>query len=95
MTWFHPAGSLRSGEADVVVTPETAPWTYCGLQVWTLTPGQRISLDLSDAEGVLVPLSARDVSVTVDGEAFTLAGRSGVFDSVSDWMYIQIGRAHV
>ena len=39
MTWFHPAGTLASGDADLVVTPDTAPWTYSGLQVFTLRPG--------------------------------------------------------
>ena len=67
MTWFHPAGTLASGDADLVVTPDTAPWTYSGLQVFTLRPGATVTVTLSEDEGVLVPLSARDVDVTVDG----------------------------
>jgi 5-deoxy-glucuronate isomerase len=91
MTWFHPAGSLREAEADVVVTPQTAPWTYCGLRVWTLAEGQPVSIELTEDEGVLVPLSAQDVDVSVDGEQFRLAGRQGVFDAVSDWLYVPLG----
>jgi 5-deoxy-glucuronate isomerase len=91
MTWFRPAGSLRSGDADVVVTPDTAPWTYSGLTVWTLQPGRTIDVDMSADEGVLVPLSAQDVRVTIDGETFVLAGRTGVFDAVSDWLYVPVG----
>ena len=91
MTWFHPAGTLASGDADLVVTPDTAPWTYSGLQVFTLRPGAAVSVTLSEDEGVLVPLSARDVDVTIDGIAYRLAGRDGVFAAVSDWMYVPVG----
>jgi 5-deoxy-glucuronate isomerase len=91
MTWFHPAGSLRHGDADVVVTPEVAQWDYSGLRVWTLEPGRPVSTELVGEEGVLVPLSARDVRVTVDDESLILAGRDGVFDAVSDWVYVPVG----
>ncbi len=91
MTWFHPAGSLREGDADVVVTPDTAGWTYSGMRVWTLDPDRSVTVDLVGEEGVLVPLSARDVDVTVDGAEYRLAGRSGVFDAVSDWLYVPVG----
>jgi len=91
MTWFHRAGTLASGGADLVVTPDTAPWTYSGLQVFTLRPGAVIRVTLTEDEGVLVPLSARDVDVTVDGQEFQLAGRDGVFAAVSDWMYVPLG----
>ena len=91
MTWFRPAGSLRDGDADVVVTPDTAPWTYSGLRVWTLQPGQAVQIAMAGDEGVLVPLSARDVTVSVDGEEFLLGGRDGVFDAVSDWIYVPVG----
>ena len=91
MTWFRPAGSLREGDADVVVTPDTAPWAYSGLRVWTLHPGRPVELVMAGEEGVLVPLSARDVRVTVDGTEYQLAGRDGVFDAVSDWLYVPVG----
>ena len=91
MTWFHPAGSLREGAADVLVTPEVAQWDYSGLRVWTLSPGRSVQFHLAGEEGVLVPLSARDVDVTVDGEGLRLSGRDGVFDSVSDWVYLPVG----
>lgn len=91
MTWFHPAGTLRTDQADVLVTPDLAPWTYSGLRVVTLTPGTPVELTLEADEGVLVPLSAQDVSVTVDGETVVLAGREGVFAAVSDWAYIPLG----
>ncbi len=91
MTWFHPAGSLNNGDADVDVTPENAGWEYSGLRVYTLHSDRSVSLTLDSEEGVVIPLSARDVRVTIDGREFTLEGRSGVFDSVSDWIYAPVG----
>jgi 5-deoxy-glucuronate isomerase len=91
MTGFHPAGTLADGRADVVVTPAVAGWDYSGLLVYTLRAGEAVSLTLAEDEGVLVPLSARDIDVTVDGQAFRLAGRDGVFDAVSDWIYLPLG----
>ena len=91
MTWFHPAGTLRTDDADVLVTPDLAPWTYSGLRVVTLRPGVPVEVTLEEDEGVLVPLSAQDVRVTVDGETVLLAGREGVFAAVSDWIYVPLG----
>jgi 5-deoxy-glucuronate isomerase len=45
---------------------------------------------LTGMEGVLVPLSATDITVTIDGNEWTLGGREGVFAAVSDWMYIPV-----
>ena len=91
MTWFHPAGSLQQGAADVVVTPSVAGWQYSGLHVYPLSAAAPVTFTLAEDEAVLVPLSAREVSVTVDGESFTLAGRDGVFHAVSDWAYLPLG----
>ena len=90
MSWHRAAGSLRSGEADVVVTPEDAGWAYSGMRVWTLG-SQPVTFVLDGEEGVLVPLSAQDVEVIVDGQALRLRGRRGVFDAVSDWVYLPVG----
>jgi 5-deoxy-glucuronate isomerase len=91
MTWLHPAGTLRADDAEVVVTPAVAGWEYSGLRVLSLVPGVPVSLSLDLDEAVVVPLSARDVRVIVDGTAYVLAGRDGVFAAVSDWMYVPLG----
>ncbi|MEY3309991.1 MAG: hypothetical protein RL107_127 [Actinomycetota bacterium] len=91
MTWFFPSGTLASGDADVLVTPENAGWAYSGLHVYPLSTGSTVSVVLDGEEGVLVPLSAENVAVTVDGTEFTLAGRKGVFAAVSDWIYVPVG----
>jgi 5-deoxy-glucuronate isomerase len=91
MTWLRPAGSLQADGADVLVTPENADWAYSGLRVHTLGSNATATFTLDGEEGVVVPLSARNVTVTVDGVAHVLAGRDGVFASVSDWMYLPLG----
>ena len=50
-----------------------------------------VSIALDRDEAVVVPLSARDVTVTVDGTEHRLAGRDGVFAAVSDWLYVPLG----
>lgn len=87
MTWHRPASELASGRADVVVTPANAGWTFSGLQVFTMIAGADVTIDLDENEAVIVPLSATDVDVEVDGQSFVLKGRTGVFAAVTDWLY--------
>ena len=88
MTWHRRAGTLASERADVVVTPADAGWEFSGLQVFSLTADSVVTLDLGEDEAVIVPLSATDIVVDVDSQSFALAGRTGVFASVSDWLYV-------
>lgn len=90
MSNHHRATALSTADSLVTVTPEQAGWAYSGLEVFDLAAGPVIRV-LEGVEAVLVPLSATDVSVTVDGAAHTLAGRVGVFAAVSDWMYLPLG----
>ncbi len=91
MTWHRPAfaGSTPTGPADAHVGPEDAGWTYSGLHVVTLD-GSTVPVALDGEEAVVVPLSARDVTVGVDGESYHLTGRDGVFAAVSDWLYVPV-----
>lgn len=91
MSWHRPAGQAGSGAADLEVTPDDAGWEYSGLRVVTLRTGDTVRVDLAADEAVVVPLSARDVTVTVDGAPHRLAGREGVFAAVSDWLYAPVG----
>ena len=90
MTWLLPAGSTRSGRADVLVTPDSAGWTYSGMHVYTLRPGEPVAVTLSGEEGVLLSLSARDFQVDVNGTSVPMRGRAGVFAAVSDWIYLPV-----
>ena len=89
-TWLIPAGSAGEGRADLLITPESAGWTYCGMRVFTLRSGDPATFTLEGEEGVLVSLSARDFRVSVDGREFPMRGREGVFAAVSDWMYLPV-----
>lgn len=88
MSWHIPAKNV--GE-EVSVSPESAGWAYSGLRVVTLREGHVERMELDREEAVVVPLSARDIEVTVDGVRYQLAGREGVFAAVSDWIYVPVG----
>jgi 5-deoxy-glucuronate isomerase len=90
----RPAGTLADGDLTVSLTPQDAGWTYAGLLVVSLAAGVERSIDLGVSEAVVLPLSATDVVVIVDGERFTVEGRTSVFDRVTDFVYAP-RRAHV
>lgn len=90
MSNHHRAPALSTDDSLVTVTPALAGWTYSGLEVFDLASGP-VTRVLDGVEAVLVPLSATDVVVTVDGDRHTLRGRTGVFAAVSDWVYLPLG----
>ena len=83
-----PSGTAAHGSDPVYVTPADAGWTYCGLHVISLSPGETRTLHSGDTELFVLPLSATDVSVVAAGQAFTLHGRTSVFARVSDFAYV-------
>ena len=89
MTLLLPAGSTAEGGDAVVITPESAGWTYCGLRVVRLGPGTSRTLATGSEEVAVLPL-AGSATVEVDGERFDLQGRRSVFERVTDWAYVPI-----
>jgi 5-deoxy-glucuronate isomerase len=87
--WHRPAEAPRHGVA-VAVTPQDAGWTYAGLDVWVLAPGERRALPTLGVERAVLPLSGSYV-VEVDGLRFDLDGRPDVFSRVTDWAYVPLG----
>ncbi len=89
--WYKPHGSLAHAHGPMSITAEEAGWAYSGLTVID----RDHAMDLGDREAVVLPLSARDVTVTITTSeseaAYTLAGRDGVFAAVSDWVYVPRG----
>jgi 5-deoxy-glucuronate isomerase len=83
-----PAGTATDG-STLVITPETAGWTYCGLRVTTLTPGEALALVTANEEFAVLPLAGSAI-VEVEGHRFELEGRASVFARVSDWVYLPI-----
>ena len=84
-----PAGERGDGSAELVVTPESAGWTYCGLRVVTLAAGESLPVATGNEEVAVVPL-AGSVAVDVEGRRFELEGRTSVFARISDWAYLPV-----
>jgi 5-deoxy-glucuronate isomerase len=84
---YRPAGSTSAGDWDLVITPETAGWTYSGLRVATLRAGGSITFATGADEAIVVPLEGA-VRVSCDGESLALAGRPGVFSGPTDFAYL-------
>ena len=87
----RPSGTLADGDLAVSLSPDDAGWTHSGLVVVLLAPGVERSIELGDSEAVVLPLSAIEVDVVVDGQQFELDGRISVFDRVTDFVYAPRG----
>jgi 5-deoxy-glucuronate isomerase len=73
--------------AATAVSPADAGWTYSGLRVVSLAPGERHTLATGDEEMLVLPLAGGCV-VECDGEVVELEGRASVFSRVSDFAYV-------
>ncbi len=83
----YPLGTLAHDAGPVALAPSQAGWSYTGLTVVDLVVGEPFSVMLDGTEAVVLPLSATDLTVTVDDESFAVEGRTGVFARVSDFVY--------
>jgi len=80
-------GSSAEGAFSLVVTPEQAGWGFSGLRVLELAPGASHAFDTGPDELLVLPLAGGCV-VACDGERFEVEGRDGVFDRVTDFVYV-------
>jgi len=80
------AGETATGSHALEITPERAGWGFSGLRVLELRAGGAHAFDTGEEELVVLPLEGA-CAVTVDGEAFALEGRDGVFAAVTDFVY--------
>jgi 5-deoxy-glucuronate isomerase len=71
---------------DLVVTPEQAGWTYSGLKILDLAPGQSHTWATGEDELLVLPLSGAAL-VTCEDKTFELQGRRSVFSRVTDFSY--------
>ncbi|WP_040815217.1 5-deoxy-glucuronate isomerase [Nocardia concava] len=83
----RPHGTLSSAGDPVSLTPEDAGWSYTGLRVLRLGPGERRVVNTGEFEAFVLPL-AGSCTVRVDGQVFELAGRDSVFTRVTDFAYV-------
>jgi 5-deoxy-glucuronate isomerase len=84
-----PAGSASDSESSLTITPESADWTYCGLRIVQLEPGEQRAVTTGGEEIAVLPLAGSAI-VDVEDDRFELEGRSSVFARVSDWAYLPI-----
>ncbi len=84
---YVPAGSLARGRDPVLLTADEAGWRYSGLRVLAFADGETRTVTTGDTEVFLLPLSASDITVEIDGDTFRLEGRPSVFARVTDFLY--------
>lgn len=87
MSLHRPRASLLRGDAAVSLSPEDASWTYSGLHVFQLGPGDEKSLHLPGDEVVLVPLRG-SFHLSSEVLSVTLAGRDDLFHELTDRVYL-------
>jgi 5-deoxy-glucuronate isomerase len=76
----------------VDITPFNAGWGWSGLRVFELGPGDAVSIESQGNEMLVLPLAGA-ATVQCGAEEVALAGRTSVFDAVSDFAYIGRDRA--
>ncbi|MUN39500.1 5-deoxy-glucuronate isomerase [Actinomadura sp. NEAU-AAG5] len=82
--------AVSAPEVSLEITPDGAGWTYSGLRVLTLAPGEEAVLETGGAETLVLPLAGScAVTIEADGgtETFDLEGRPDVFSRVTDFAY--------
>jgi 5-deoxy-glucuronate isomerase len=84
------AGATADGPYLVGVGPEQAGWTYSGLAVVRLEPGEPLVVSSERAEMLVLPL-AGSCRVTVGDETHELRGRTSVFAGPTDFSYVPRG----
>jgi 5-deoxy-glucuronate isomerase len=81
------AQHLTTTGRELQVLPADAGWSYSGLRIIELGPGESRTLDTGAEEMVVLPL-AGGCTVTCDDTTFELQGRTGVFTRVTDFTYV-------
>jgi 5-deoxy-glucuronate isomerase len=87
MKYHLPAGTAAEEPYGLVITPESAGWTYSSLRVLDLADGGSHEFDTGEFETIVLPL-AGSCAVGCEGERFELRGRDDVFGRVSDFAYV-------
>jgi 5-deoxy-glucuronate isomerase len=85
--FYRPAGTAAHGPYTAYVDPESAGWGHSSLRVLELPAGGEHELSTEDSEWIVLPLSG-GCTVRCDGETFELAGRTSVFEGVTDFAYV-------
>lgn len=87
--YLLPAGTAGTSGSSLVITPQSAGWSYCGLEVLDMQPGESRDLATGSSEVAILPL-AGDCVVEVEGNRFEVDGRDGVFSGIAGFAYAPI-----
>jgi len=86
---YRPSGSLAENGDAVAITPDLAGWTFTGLRIFELEPGESRIFVTGTYEMAVLPLSGA-CTVEVESHRFDLTGRDSIFTRVSDFAYVPI-----
>ena len=81
------AGETAHDNLAVDISAADAGWGFSGLRVVNLAAGESATLTSGDCELLVLPLEG-GVSVEVDSETYQINGRTGVFEQITDSLYI-------
>lgn len=86
---------LKSNSPDgtgtvITVTPESAGWTYVGLVVQDIAPGDTWTAEFPHDECCIVPLRG-SATITADGEDYEVERPGTMFDGKPTSLYLPVG----
>ncbi|WP_237225156.1 5-deoxy-glucuronate isomerase [Rothia nasisuis] len=88
--WFYPNGTAQDGPWDLSLGAYDSAtvidgWKHTGIKTATFT-NEPLTLAAADEERIIIPLTG-DVTTTVQGTTYLLAGRPSVFHGPADVLY--------
>ena len=83
--------STPTGTWRLDISPENAGWGWSGLRVVQLAAGESVTFRTDGIEVVILPLVG-SAMVSSGDDGAVLAGRTGVFEGVTDFVYVGRGR---
>ena len=86
----HVRRADLSGRWVVDINPDNAGWGWSSLRVVDLAPGESVEVESAGTEFLVLPL-AGSAQVRCGGSELQLTGRTGVFDSPTDFAYVGLG----
>jgi 5-deoxy-glucuronate isomerase len=92
--WFHRRGELAQDGWESIIDARIPGWQHTGIRIADLSDGERLTLEDTTVERIIVPLEGSFVVEhrRVADEAETvLAGRPSVFSGPTDVLYLSTG----
>lgn len=87
--YLYRAGTATGSGSSIVIDPALAGWSYCGLEVLDLRPGETRIVATDRSEAAVLPL-AGDCVVEVESKRFDVDGRDSVFSGIAGFAYVPI-----